>query len=1045
MAREAIAIIGIGCRFPGAAGPAEFWQLLSGGVDAVTTAPNDRKGIEYTNDPSLSDTSNASYGGFLKGIDQFDPHFFGFSSEEAIVTDPQQRLLLEATWEALEDAGQVPASLAGSRTGIFVGVSPGCYSQLVNASLGEDAQGVTSYDTSIAANRISFQFNFRGPSLAINTACSSSLVAVHQACQSLSVGESNLAAVGGVNLFLSNISTAHLKKAGLISTTGRCRSFDASADGYVRSEGVGVVILKRLAEAKADGDRIYAVIRGSAINHNGRGNGLTAPNPKAQKALLREAYQQSGIAPGQVQYVEANGSGTPLGDSLELKSLGEVLSEDRPDTHDCFVGSVKTNIGNAEIASGLAGLIKVALALHNRQIPPNLHFQQPNAYTPFDKLPLKVPTNLTSWPLTKTGRIAGISTFGLGGTNAHVVLEGHVENQPSQHSCPHENEPALFVLSAKSEQALKSLAQKYHDFLRDHPDISWVDVCHAASTMRSHFPYRLAFVAHSLKEACDRIEHLLSKETNAFSHKVSRRRSTKQAADLTYPQLSLSPSEQEDILTNLAQRWLEGVEIDWQQIYIHKSYQFVSLPTYPFEHKSCWVTPTVSHSSAPNNSTSNLFTSSTTTDTPTAQNLNGQAVHQNSSTVEPSELLIDTEFVAPRNSVEEKLSQIWCDILNLEQIGVHDNFFELGGESSLVVQLFNRIKQELGKDLPLTTIFQSPTIDQLAQQISKQTIPISVSSTLIPIQASGSKPPLFYIPPAASTVASLEMLAQYLSADADQPLYALQHLGMKGKHLPHLYIEDMAAYYIQEIQTLQPQGPYYLFGRCLGGLIAFEMAQQLRKQGQEVALLGFLDTRRASSRRVFQSNYQQSQKQEQQNKHSTVKKSPLNSLISRAFIFKKKKPSTLFKNYIKRFRVSTIRYFLEIAQRKETSFLFILHSLLGFIPERVMTAMVALDGEARENYFWVQLTYLAHYTARQKYKPELYPGQITIFKTADYPQDSELQWNHLTSDEIIWQTMPGDHFTMVREPHVKVLADRFKACLNNSISEVNKMKEVSKF
>ena len=413
MESEPIAIIGIGCRFPGSNSPEQFWQSLRDGVDAITEVPADRFEVNrvYDSDPVVPGKINTRWGGFVDQVDQFDPQFFGISPREAARMDPQQRLLLEVAWEALEDAGQVGEKLAGSQTGVFVGISNNDYGRTQFSDLSRiDAYAGTGNALSIAANRISYSFDFRGPSIAIDTACSSSLVAVHLACSSLRNGESTLAVAGGVNLILSPAITMNFTKAGVMALDGRCKTFDAGANGYVRSEGAGLVVLKALSRALADGDPIYAVIRGSAVNQDGRSNGLMAPNPLAQEAVLREAYRKAGVSPGDVQYVEAHGTGTLLGDPIEARALGRVLAEGRVAGQLCAIGSVKTNIGHCEAAAGVAGLIKVALALKHAEIPGNLHFQEPNPHIPFDELPLRVQTKLSPWP-SREWPAAGGSQF----------------------------------------------------------------------------------------------------------------------------------------------------------------------------------------------------------------------------------------------------------------------------------------------------------------------------------------------------------------------------------------------------------------------------------------------------------------------------------------------------------------------------------------------------------------------------------------------------------------------------------------------------------
>ena len=528
---EAIAIIGIGCRFPGANDPAAFWQLLRDGVDAIREVPADRfdQHAFYDPDPAAPGKMNTRWGGFMGQVDQFDPNFFGISPREALRMDPQQRLLLEVTWEALQDAGQVPERLVGTQAGVFIGIATNDYGRLQwNDLEGIDAYAGTGNALSIAANRISYLFDFRGPSLAIDTACSSSLVAVHLACCSLRNGESTLALAGGVNLILSPAIAINFTKAGAMAPDGRCKAFDARANGYVRSEGAGVVVLKPLSKALADGDPIYAVILGSAVNQDGRSNGLMAPNPLAQEAVLREAYRQADVSPGKVQYVEAHGTGTLLGDPIEAKALGTVLGVERSPGQPCALGSVKTNLGHLEAAAGIAGLIKVALALRHREIPPSLHFEKPNPHIPFDELPLRVQTTLSPWPAGSGSALAGVSSFGFGGTNAHVVLE---EAPPAIIGIPEAERKIgthLLPLSARSPEALQSLARAYQDFLvTPESAASLPDVCYTASARLSHHDHRLAVTGDSPAQLIESLEAFLRGETRpglSSGRKLSARR-----------------------------------------------------------------------------------------------------------------------------------------------------------------------------------------------------------------------------------------------------------------------------------------------------------------------------------------------------------------------------------------------------------------------------------------------------------------------------------------------------------------------------------------
>ncbi|NET03380.1 MAG: acyltransferase domain-containing protein [Symploca sp. SIO2B6] len=516
MLREPIAITGIGCRFPGANNPEQFWQLLRKGVDAITEIPTNRweQDSIYAGNAHNCETVNKRVGGFIESVDLFDPHFFKISPREAASIDPQHRLLLEVAWEALEDAGQVPEQIAGSSTGVFVGVSSREYAQIVFNNPFDNPYAVIGTNPSLAANRISYFFDFRGLSLGINTACSSSLVAVDLACRSLWRGDSSLALAGGVNLMLLPSATNSLAKAGMLSPTNRCKTFDASADGYVRGEGGGLVILKPLSKAQADGDRIYALIRGSAVNQDGRSNGLTAPNLKAQEAVFKAAYQQAGVSPGMIQYVEAHGTGTSLGDPIEMKSLGAILVEDRPKADYCAVGSVKTNIGHLEAAAGIAGLIKVALSLKHGQIPPSLHFHKPNPYIPFHKLPLRVQQTLEPWSQRDEPALAGVSSFSFGGTNAHVVLEeAPLQDAPSQNHS--ERFPSVVTLSANSEKTLHELAQRYQNWLSEHSTVSLPQISFTTNTKRSHFRHRLAIVADSTLTLSEKLKTFIAGQETA--------------------------------------------------------------------------------------------------------------------------------------------------------------------------------------------------------------------------------------------------------------------------------------------------------------------------------------------------------------------------------------------------------------------------------------------------------------------------------------------------------------------------------------------------
>jgi acyl transferase domain-containing protein/acyl carrier protein len=484
---EPIAVIGLGCRFPGdISGPDALWQFLSEGRSSVTEVPADRWVPFDDGSPEVAAVlaETTRWGSFLSDVDAFDAEFFEISPREAEKMDPQQRLLLEVAWEALEHAGLPPSSLRRSQTGVFAGACVSEYGYLASTDLGQvDAWTNTGGALSIIANRLSYFLDLRGPSIAVDTACSSSLVAVHLACQSLRMGDSELAIAAGVNLLVSPGIFRGFDQAGALSTTGRCHAFDAAADGFVRGEGCGVVVLKRLGDALRDGNRVLAVVRGSALNQDGRSNGLMAPNPAAQTAVLRAAYANAGVPPHEVDYVETHGTGTFLGDPIEARALGTVLGRGRPENSPLLIGAIKSNLGHLEAAAGIAGLIKAVLAVQRGHIPPNMGFEAPNPHIPFEQMRLKVVADHQDWPLVRRPRRAGVSAFGFGGANAHVVIEQGPDAGPVQGP-----EPAVtsMVVSGKTSERVASLAGVLADWMEDAgAEVALADIAHTLNHHRT--------------------------------------------------------------------------------------------------------------------------------------------------------------------------------------------------------------------------------------------------------------------------------------------------------------------------------------------------------------------------------------------------------------------------------------------------------------------------------------------------------------------------------------------------------------------------------
>src|SRR5262245_1677836 len=465
---EPIAIVGIGCRYPGASDPDEFWRLVRDGIDKISEVPKDRFDINDFYGPGEAGKTSSRMGGFLDTFDQFDPYFFGISPREAEQMDPQQRLLLEVGWEAFEDGGQLPDRLTGARTGVFVGVCASDFNGLQlfrSPSSSLNLYSVTGGTYSVLSGRLSYALGLEGPSLTVDTACSSSLVAVQLAVLSLRAGDCDLALAGGVNLVVSPELSICFSAAKMLAPDGRCKAFDSRGDGFVRSDGVGLVVLKPLSRAVADGDSIYAVILGGAVNNDGHSDAMMMPDRRGQEAVLRVAYRNAGIAPGDVQYVEAHGTGTSVGDPVEASALGAVLGEGRDKDQPCIIGSVKTNFGHTEGASGVAGLIKVALSLKHRTIPPSLHVQELNPKISWADLSLTVQREAGPWPVNGEPARAGVSSFGISGTNAHLVLQEAPRATASRDIPAIANQPEALLLSAHSSEALSATVRAYRSYL----------------------------------------------------------------------------------------------------------------------------------------------------------------------------------------------------------------------------------------------------------------------------------------------------------------------------------------------------------------------------------------------------------------------------------------------------------------------------------------------------------------------------------------------------------------------------------------------------
>jgi acyl transferase domain-containing protein/acyl carrier protein len=501
--REAIAIVGMGCRFPGAeAGLSAYLDLLRRGLDAIKPVPDWRWDVNgyFDSDPEQPGKMYVREGGFIDRLDQFDADFFGISPREAMAMDPQQRLWLEVCWEALEQANIVPADLFSTQTGVFVGASSFDYAAIMAKKLPVDQVDAylgTGASLNILAGRLSYWLGLTGPSMAVDTACSSSLVAVHNACQSLRLRECDMAIAGGVNVILAPETYVAFSRARMLSPEARCKTFADNADGFIRSEGCGAIVLKRLSDAEKNGDSIWAVIRGSAINQDGASGGLTIPSGPSQQAVINSALAAAGVKPEQVGYIEAHGTGTPLGDPIEMRALAACYGKNR-NSEPVHVASVKTNLGHTEAAAGIAGLIKTALSLQEGELFPHLHFTRPSSHIDWQSWPVKIPLECQPWPDNSQSRIAAVSSFGLSGTNAHIIVEQAPEAASKQ--AAKADGINLLILSAKTLPALQQLATEYAAQLFSQERANLADICYTANARRSRFEHRLVMTADSAAE-----------------------------------------------------------------------------------------------------------------------------------------------------------------------------------------------------------------------------------------------------------------------------------------------------------------------------------------------------------------------------------------------------------------------------------------------------------------------------------------------------------------------------------------------------------------
>jgi len=618
LAQEPMAIIGIGGIMPQSEDLAEFWQNLKDEKNLVTEIPSDRwEWQEVYGDPFQEEHKTlVKWGGFMKEVDKFDAEFFGISRREAELMDPQQRIFLQVVWQTIEDAGYKISQLSKQKVGLFCGVASMDYHDLmVNRQINPEVFTVTGAMFSVLVNRISYLLGFRGPSEPVETACSSSLVSIHRAIQAIRNGECNVALAGGIHIMLKPEVHIGLDKGGFLSHAGKCRTFDKDADGYARGEGTGVVLIKPLCQAEADGDHIYAVIKGSAVNHGGHVNTLTTPNPNAQMEVIVDAWQQAGVDPTTISYIEAHGTGTALGDPIEIKGLKKAFNQlykiwhksETPEKH-CGLGSVKSNIGHLEFAAGVSGLMKMILALKHKTLPASINFDNLNPYIQLKDTPFHIVDSTIPWqPLLDEfdqpiPRRTGVSSFGFGGVNAHFAIEEYL---PSSNNLDLqvENSPQLFLLSAKNLPCLEAYVQKMIAFLQQEiqnetNSIQSQDLAFTLQVGREFMEERLALVFNDLPELIKKLQQYLNQSpyiTNLYFGNIKTEQSTEELLDNSEEiEEFISTQINKNNINELAKLWVSGVEINWILLLRQVQPQRIGLPTYPFAQKRYWISDTES-------------------------------------------------------------------------------------------------------------------------------------------------------------------------------------------------------------------------------------------------------------------------------------------------------------------------------------------------------------------------------------------------------------------------------------------------------------------
>ncbi|MEE0930466.1 MAG: beta-ketoacyl synthase N-terminal-like domain-containing protein, partial [Acutalibacteraceae bacterium] len=885
---EPIAIIGMQGKFPKSQNLDEFWMNLKDGKQLITETPTERFDWKEFNDPALR------WGGFMEDIDKFDADFFGIAKQDAEAMDPQHRLFLQTTWSAIEDAGYKPSDLSGTKTAVFIGIGTKDYSELMNQKngIGYNPFAITGREPFMLCNRLSSMLNLHGPSEAIDTTCSSSLLAVHKAVESIHIGSSEMAIVGGVNIILTPSNYVAYSNAGMLSKTGQCRVFDKDADGTVRSEGVGTIILKPLSAAIRDGDHIYALIKATSQNHKGKSASLTAPNANAEADLIMDVFHKAKVDPSTVNYIEAHSTGTKLGDPIEItaikKALKELYTENgiTLDKQTCAISSLKANVGHLETASGIAALMKVILSLQHNQILGVGNFKELNPYIDLTDTPVYINEHNRPWNRVVEGvpRRAGISAFGYGGVNAHIMIEeymGEKESQPTVKIT--KDNPVVILLSARNKDRLREQAKLLCNALDEQQfvDSDLANIAYTLQIGRETFEERLAFTAVTIND----VRETLSKFIQGGNDSVYTGRVQKKNEIITMLE---HDKGMEGIINSwminkeynkLLKLWVSGWQINWSMLYKSGNLKRISLPTYPFEKNRYWLNLDVED----------------VVKQPLPQKPKVEKVQMPASIEEKnqkSEKIDNAQKDCVREIIVKVASNLLC--VNVNEIDENQELSEYGIDSIILTQLLQQL-QTIDPTLDFETLYNCNTIyeiieavhlpDLLEQQISTEKesenkkIEVAKSSEIVKVPEKEKNIELKFIEMEHETTAKLikeaesfALPTQYpeiirlnkasdkrpvfwfhggfggveiyriIAQNLERPFYGIQAKGYLTDDAPILGMEEMASYYIKLIKSVQKEGPYDLGGLSMGGVIAYEVTKQLQEMGDSVNSIVMLES-----------------------------------------------------------------------------------------------------------------------------------------------------------------------------------------------------------